>query len=125
MAPKGQVTLVPFLDRDLWRLLASLPGRMLLDKRLHRDTVMRSYPSFSDIPFFHTKVKISPGIQRRKCLRLLAYLATASAPDSQHILMMIRAFRALVLPGNINDIDWLLSVCVYCTEIQRLARQKR
>jgi hypothetical protein len=125
MAPTGQVTLAPYLDWDLWRLLASLPGRMLLDHNLHRDTVMRAYPSFSDIPFFHTKVKIRPGIQRRKSFRLLAYLATASAPDPQQILMIIRAFRALVLPRHINDIGWLLPVSVYCTELQRLARQKR
>ena len=123
MAPKDQVTLAPYLDREVWSLLASLPGRMLLDHNLHRDTVRRAYPNFSDIPFFHKKVKISPGIQRTKSLRLLAYLATAREPDLQQILMIIRTFRALVLPRHCDDVDWLLPVSVYCAELQKLARR--
>jgi len=121
MAPEGQVILAPYLDRELWSFLASLPGRMLVDHNFHRDAVLRAYPNFRDIPFFHKKVKISPRVQRTKSLRLLAYLATARKPDLQQIMMMSRALRTLVLPRHRDDIDWLLPASVYCTELEKLA----
>lgn len=121
LAPQKQVTLAPYLDRDLWGLLASLPARIMLDHNLHRDAVRRAYPDFADTPYFEKKVKPDAGAQRTKALRLLLYLAGARKPDRQQILIMVRAVRAAALAKHRGEIDWLLSASVYCTELQRLA----
>lgn len=121
LAPQKQMTLAPYLDRDLWCLLASLPARMMLDHKLHVDAVKRAYPDFAGVPYFGQKAKIDPGAQRTKAFRLLGYLAGARKPDLQQILMMVRAVRAVVLAKHRVGIDWLLSTSVYCTELLRLA----
>ena len=120
LAPQKQVTLAPYLDRDLWGLLASLPARMMLDHNLHRDAVRRAYPDFAGTPYFEKKVKLDAGAERTKALRLLGYLGTRK-PDLQQILMICRAARAMVLSQHRGDIDWLLSASIYCTELLRLA----
>lgn len=41
----------PYLDRDLFDFLASLPAEHFLDKQFHTDTIMQSYPRFASIPY--------------------------------------------------------------------------
>jgi hypothetical protein len=41
----------PFLDRDLYSFLASLPAEMLWDHAFHTETICRAYPEMVAIPF--------------------------------------------------------------------------
>lgn len=41
----------PYLDDDVYDLLASLPASMLLDGQFHTDAIHRAYPKFRNIPF--------------------------------------------------------------------------
>jgi asparagine synthetase B (glutamine-hydrolysing) len=45
------IKLYPYLDHDLYDLLAALPARLLLDYRLHTDTILQAYPEYDDLPF--------------------------------------------------------------------------
>jgi asparagine synthase (glutamine-hydrolysing) len=41
----------PFLDHDLFDLLASIPASLQVDRKLHTDAILRGYPQFAHIPF--------------------------------------------------------------------------
>lgn len=121
LATRRQKTLAPYLDRDLWKFLASLPAALLVDHQFHRDTVKRAYPEFAGIPFFEEKVKPAGRIQRIKAARLVQYLVFSRAPDWKRILTALRAARAFFDAGDSHGLDWLLAAAVYCTQIERLA----
>lgn len=121
LSPNGEEVLAPYLDRDLWRFLASLPARMMLDHKFHSDTVSRAYPEFAGIPYFREKEPIDRRTQRTKALRLLPYLCRAFRPGLQDPAMLARVLRALIQPGRLNDIGWMLPRFVYTTQLRRLA----
>lgn len=120
-APSGQETLAPYLDKDLYAFLASIPARMLLDHTLHQDTVFKAYPAFANVPLFTNKAKVNSWVLKRKTLHLLRYLAISKQPRLEQVLMLLRAFRALLFRRHHQDIEWLLPVAVYCTQIQHYA----
>jgi hypothetical protein len=121
LATRHQNTLAPYLDRDLWKFLASLPAPLLVDHQFHRDTVKRAYPEFAGIPFFEEKVKPARRIQRIKAACLVQYLVFSRAPDLKRILTALRAARAFFDAGDSHGLDSLLAAAVYCTQIERLA----
>jgi asparagine synthase (glutamine-hydrolysing) len=41
----------PYLDHQLFDLLASLPAEMLMDKKFHSDTISAAHPRFADMPY--------------------------------------------------------------------------
>jgi len=41
----------PYLDRDVFDFLTSLPGAMLEDRQFHNDAIRRAYPRYASIPF--------------------------------------------------------------------------
>jgi len=41
----------PYLDPPLFDFLSSLPGRMLLDRRLHTDAIARAHPRYASVPY--------------------------------------------------------------------------
>jgi asparagine synthase (glutamine-hydrolysing) len=43
--------LAPFLDHDVYDLLAALPASLLLDRQFHTDAIRRAHPRYADIPF--------------------------------------------------------------------------
>jgi asparagine synthase (glutamine-hydrolysing) len=122
LRPAGQTNLAPYLDRDLWAFLASLPAGFFLDHRFHRDAVSRAYPEFADVPYFEEKDKVRPdaSAQRMQLWRLLLYLGTARK-DLDVLGMVLRTARALLDPRRVSDVDWLLPFSAYCTQIRRIA----
>jgi hypothetical protein len=48
----GVVTFfAPYVDRDVYDFLTSLPGPMLEDRQFHNDAIRRAYPKYADILF--------------------------------------------------------------------------
>jgi asparagine synthase (glutamine-hydrolysing) len=43
--------ITPYLDRDLYDFLVSLPGSMLENRQFHPDTIRRAYPQYAHLPF--------------------------------------------------------------------------
>jgi asparagine synthase (glutamine-hydrolysing) len=43
--------LAPYLDHDVYDLLAALPASLFLDGRFHTDAIQRAYPRYADLPF--------------------------------------------------------------------------
>jgi asparagine synthase (glutamine-hydrolysing) len=43
--------LTPYLDHDVYDLLASLPAEVFLDHEFHTEAIRRAYPEFAEVPF--------------------------------------------------------------------------
>jgi asparagine synthase (glutamine-hydrolysing) len=41
----------PYLDAELFDLLAGLPAPLLMDRQLHTDAIAKAYPAFADVPY--------------------------------------------------------------------------
>jgi asparagine synthase (glutamine-hydrolysing) len=50
----------PFLDHDLYDLLASLPFPVLGDGRFHTETILRAYPRYAHLPFADEPTRHGP-----------------------------------------------------------------
>jgi hypothetical protein len=118
---KGQVTCAPFLDRELWRFLSSIPLRHVRDQQLHIDAIRRAYPAFAHIEYSH---KRPPGqwYFRSQALRLLAHLAT-QRPTMATLGAAARTVRSLLVPARSSDIDWIAATWVYGDEVERARRR--
>ncbi len=123
LAPNGEPVLAPYLDLDVWRLLASLPARMLLDHTFHTETIRRAYPEFADIPYFgKDKTPIAPGFYRTQALSLLAYLARVLRPTGQDAAMLARTLRVVLNLSRPDDINSILHRSVYASQLRSLQR---
>ena len=82
---------MPYLDRNLYDHLASLPGHYFLDKTFHRETIARAFPGHTDIPYSgaHNSTRFSRWHFRLKCLQAVPYLLRACPrflrPPSQRL----------------------------------------
>lgn len=118
LRPGGRITAAPFLDRDLWQFLASLPLRHVVDYQFHTDAIKRAYPHFADIPFAQRNV-VGRAVQRRNALRLLRILAM-KRPSWANWNTFLRAASAMVIPSRVSTIDWLLPTWVYGQTVEQV-----
>jgi asparagine synthase (glutamine-hydrolysing) len=123
LRPNHQRTLAPYLDKDLWTFLASLSSRLFIKHTFHEDVVGKAYPAFASIPFSKEKAKTDLGLQRLKAALLFAYLMKSSESIRDKMLTTGRLVRSVLYPPRASDVDWLLPVTVYCTELKRLMKE--
>jgi len=117
LRPNGQMTLAPFLDRDLWPFLASLPLRLVKDYKLHSDVIGIMYPQFAAIEYSQ---KHSPGNgwYRRRAIRALASIAV-ERPSKPNVGAIARLLRSLFIPSRSPDVDWIINTWVYGDAVMR------
>jgi len=94
-----------------------------MEHRFHEDVVRKAYPAFASVPFSVEKVKTDLGVQRLKAGRLFAYLMKSSGSIEDKMLTAGRLARSLLYPSRVSDLDWLLPLTVYCTELKRLQKE--
>jgi asparagine synthase (glutamine-hydrolysing) len=123
LRPSLQRTLAPYLDKDLWTFLASLPAHLFIEHRFHEDVIRKAYPAFASIPFSKEKIKTSASIQRLKAVVLFAYLMKSSESIRGKMLTAGRLARSILYPPHAPDLDWLLPLTVYCIELKRLQKE--
>jgi asparagine synthase (glutamine-hydrolysing) len=114
----GQPTLAPYMDRDVWAFLASLPGELLIDKTFHTQTILEAYPEFRDIPFFEGGRAPYPDVLRRNGRALVAYVR--STPTLWRLGVLTRVARAMLVDARLKDIESLLSELVYAIQLRSL-----
>lgn len=123
LRPAGQLTLAPFLDRDLWPFLASLPLRLVKDYKLHEDVIRIMYPAFASIGY-SSKHPMKRSEHRRHALTALRSIASLR-PTRSDIGAIVRLVRSIVIPGHAADVDWIVSSWVYGKMVDELVRDSR
>jgi hypothetical protein len=122
LRPSGRITAAPFLDRDLWQFLASLPLRLVVDYQFHTDAIRRAYPRFADIPFAQRHT-IQRRVQRTAAVRLMRTLVL-QRPSRANMNTLLRAASAVLVPSRSSTVDWLLPAWVYGRTVERLANAR-
>jgi len=126
LRPAGQETIAPYLDRELWAFLASLPAHMVLDHRFHTDAIKRAYPEFADIPYAKKQIAIDTRVYRMKAIGLMRYLTAEflNTPRTALAFKMMRVARALIDPRRTYAVRNLLPTSVFCSQVARLSENK-
>jgi asparagine synthase (glutamine-hydrolysing) len=71
---RGITAYAPYLDRDLFDFLSSLPAELLMDRTLHTEAIARAWPQHANVPYERKGLKIQDRAAER---RLAASLAAA------------------------------------------------
>ncbi len=114
----------PYLDRQLFDFLVTLPARLLLNEkeyhRFHTDAILRGYPRFAQIPFSAKlpERKRHAAYARALCYELLAKaletrrmpLLRASYVFSRVGLHMVHPGQSIRAPERARDLLYLIQV---------------
>jgi hypothetical protein len=116
----GQRALVPFLDRDLWHFLSSIPLRHIVDQTLHMDVIRRAYPALAHIRYA-TKRPPDAGHYRRRALKMLGHLCI-QRPRLENVDAAARLVRSLLVPSHVADVEWIMANWIYGDAVRQLLR---
>lgn len=119
LRPTGQITLAPFLDRDLWPFLASLPLRLVQDYKLHEDVIHIMYPKFASIGY-SSKHSVGRAVHRRHALTGMRSMASGR-PSRAGVGAIARLLRSIIKPSRASDVDWVISTWVYGKMVEEIA----
>jgi asparagine synthase (glutamine-hydrolysing) len=61
----------PYLDHEVFDLLAGLPASLLMDRRLHTDAIARAWPQFAGVPYERKGLKTRDRAATRAVARAL------------------------------------------------------
>ena len=113
----------PYLDHEVFDLLASLPARMFLDQTFHTETIQRAYPEFAHFPFSERK---DPGGSYRKPYRLYALAAMRYLLRARsHILLrgsyfVPRLMRCLIDRSYLPAAEWIGSFALFLAQLESI-----
>lgn len=117
----------PFLDRDLFALLASLPPQVVLDGDFHTEVLRRAYPRHAHLPFADEPTPHGP----RFAWGRIGYLADALGHVARHAPHWWRSCDGLLprLLSRHGDgsgsraVNRLLPFAVYLLQLEDLVRE--
>jgi hypothetical protein len=119
MLGTARPTRLPFLDDDVYALLASLPWSMVVDRHFHEDTIAATYPAHAAFPYAS---KVST-VTRSRSNPSLALLPMLARPRHRRLLRRSRlAPRVLAasLPTRAGHADWLVTRGTYLAQLEAL-----
>jgi len=110
----------PFLDRDVFDLLAGLPESMFADKMFHTEAIAQAFPGTAGIGY--AKKTPIPGslcrLYSRQGLRFV--VGAASSPLLDRKAAMLRFTRSLIDPRHAKEAIWILQQSVMLHQLGRL-----
>lgn len=112
--------LAPFLDHDVYDLLAALPASLFLDGRFHADAIRRAHPRYADIPFATERHNL---LANRAHYRHFAFdlIARASRRGSLAPLRAARVGPSLLATALTGMRTGWLALLLYVFELDQIA----
>jgi hypothetical protein len=126
LAPYGLLANVPavfapYLDHDVYDLLASLPFTLTADKRFHDDAIARAYPEFAHVPFAAGgSERHAPGFFRRLAWKAARYLRAQPTLDCFDYSYLFKCAAASFAQGTGSRL-WFLPRVVCLTELEAIS----
>jgi asparagine synthase (glutamine-hydrolysing) len=109
----------PYLDADLFDLLAGLPAQLLMDRQLHTDAIAKAYPAFADVPYESKGgVEGNRPVQRRFARDLLRSLVTG--PPLVNRRGILPGLLATAVDGHPTRL-WHGAMTAYLTHLGELS----
>lgn len=111
----------PYLDRDLYDLLAALPARLLMDRALHTDAIAKAWPQYARVPYERKGMKV----QDRRAARSIAGELMRIAVGRRfrqwiRPSALLPALAATAVDGN-GDRLWYVPLLVYLDQMIAVA----
>jgi asparagine synthase (glutamine-hydrolysing) len=119
----GITVYAPYLDRDVFDLLAGLPASLLLDRRFHTDAIARAYPRMAEVPYEARAVESRhPWLQRRLAAGLARVVAASGGLLNAGALAP--GIVATMVDGNAQRL-WHAPLAAYLGQLGELAALDR
>ncbi len=115
----------PYLDHEVFDLLASLPARMLLDHSFHTEAIQRAYPAYASQPYSQRK---NAGAAYRKHYRSFASaVARYLFETGPHRLLRSsyfypRLLRCQIDPGYLPSAVWVGSLALLLAQLETIVQ---
>jgi len=112
----------PYLDHDVYDLLASLPATVLLDHKFHSEAMRKAYPRAAHIPFAQKK------LQAGQCYSFFLQLAlelgrfglsSTGTRLARRSFLLPRLARCVLDPGYGVNLSWLGDISTYLIHLER------
>ncbi|HSK73909.1 MAG TPA: asparagine synthetase B family protein [Pyrinomonadaceae bacterium] len=123
LLPDSTEILMPYLDKDVFDFLSSLPARMLLDHNFHTETIAFAYPEYASIPY---EDKSSPPIMdtahfRNYSREILLYALTKRKKKlvNRNILLS-RCLRGMFDSGYSRNVIDFGELAIILLQLERL-----
>ena len=117
----------PFLDREYFDFVMSIPEPILVGGQVYRDAISKSYPEFSDIPYADSSLSTAPNLAyNRRYLSRLLWNLTANYRSSEIINVSKVATSAAkaAVSGSQQRFSWLQPhLIVHLLQLEELARR--
>jgi asparagine synthetase B (glutamine-hydrolysing) len=118
----GRRTIMPYLDPELFDLLAGLPAQMLLDHRFHREALHLAFPEFAGIAFAASRPRAAtPREHFRRYGR--AILDRLDAQPSRLIKARHARPRIAYLAWSGTEACWTADACLYLSQLEYAGRE--
>jgi asparagine synthetase B (glutamine-hydrolysing) len=116
----------PYLDHQLYDLLASLPASMLMDRNFHTDAINRAYPQFSDIPYSQEAILCPQNYRARSqfALELMQYAYRDSRPRLIRNTYLVE--HLLRCPIDKRSSEWIEKMgvlAVYLIQLEKFCQK--
>jgi len=119
----GTTVYAPYLDRDVFDLLATLPASLLVDRRFHTDAIARAYPHMAEVPYEARTVESPrPWLQRRLAAGLARIVAVSGGMLNAGTL--VPGIVATLVDGDAQRL-WHASLTAYLGQLSELAALDR
>ena len=129
---RGTSVRMPYLDHDLFDLLASIPPEELGRDggHLHTEAILRGYPEHADLPFEDKGAprRDDAALVRRYGREVARYLLARGAGDGTLLrssAVLPRALRGLVDRGYRRELVRTAPVTVFLTQLSSVMRRHR
>jgi asparagine synthase (glutamine-hydrolysing) len=88
----------PYVDHEVFDLLSSLPGGMLLDRSFHTEALRQAHPRYADIPFAipDPMSRARRAHARRHCSELALYLARGQSRIIAKRYALLRLLKGML-----------------------------
>jgi hypothetical protein len=120
---RGVTVYAPYLDRDVFDLLAGLPASLVMDRRLHTDAIARAYPAMADVPYEARTVEHPRRWRQRQAAAGIGRVAITSR-RMLNAPALAPAVLATLVDGHPHRL-WHTSLAIYLAQLGALATLER
>jgi asparagine synthase (glutamine-hydrolysing) len=125
LAPYGLqreiTTFAPFLDRDVFDFLCSLPPELTIDRTLHTEAIATAFPGYADIAYARPAGRSEDaGLQRTVAWGLLRMLARSGKRPLLNRAGLLPSIGMTLVTGSTRRL-WAVAFAIWLDQVNGLA----